>query len=56
MPDQLIHPVSARVLDGAIVLTDAADKRTIIDMPNPEGAAFCAAALDNEFKRARRTG
>ncbi|ETX26504.1 hypothetical protein [Roseivivax isoporae] len=52
----MFRPVAATAFDGAILLTDRDDARLLIDMPTPEGARFCAAALENEFRRARRAG
>lgn len=56
MADLSFAPTAAASEGRWIVLTNGAGNRLRFPMPTEDGATVCAVVLDNEFKRARRTG
>lgn len=56
MERQSITPVFSVAVGASIVLTDADGDHLPVNMPNAAAAQFCAIALNNEFRKARRPG
>lgn len=57
MRQDSIVPVTATATYPSrfIVLTDQDGDVVLVDMPNPDGATFCATAMQIELTRAKRT-